>query len=1232
MRVRQVPVLMAVALLLGTMSTVPSQANPSATNPSSTNETVRSEQSKVATARTVTIAFTPRSTAVSRPQSREISRALAVVPRQSEATITVSGAVPRKGAKRSAAKLARQRTNATITAIRRSPGFDDSRMTIAREPARSVPASRSNRVRVVISWESPGSPPTEPRAVSATPGELLIVVGWEPPLFDNSEQPLRYRAYAIPGTTRPTGWIPSDATPSCEVTAGLRCTITGLPGDTPHTVAVVASNEFGSSPPSLWDKAAVTPWGTSGAQSTSTTLALPGAPGTPQLTASDGEVEVRWSAPTSGGGSITGYRVTIATSASGTFAGAGGTCSSGSTSASSATSCTASGLDNGTTYYVRVAAINAAGTGPDSDTSSGATPRGVPGRPAAPTATAGDGQATVSWSAPSDGGAAITGYTVQRSLFGGPFVDQPGCTSLAVTLTCTATGLINGAQVRFRVAAKNVAGYGPFSTAGTEITPFGLPGIVARPVATAGTLSVTVDWDEAPSNGSALTGYRVYQATGSASGSYSNVTSACSEVIDYPRATTCSLTGLTAGTEYFYKVAAVNAAGEGSLSAASIGVRPDSDTTAPDIEEVVPGNQSLDIYFSIDASSAGTIWSRYSANDGGTWSSWSDSGGRTSPITIGSLTNGMSYEVQLGVGTTSGSLRESGTASGTPIAPTPPGAPAAPTGTPNDGYVALSWAIPSDIGGSAVTGYRVQIATSASGPWSLPSGTCEPARTRNNTRTSCNATGLTNGTDYYFQVAAWNDGGLGAYSPSSVAIAPRGVPEQPAAPVGRGGVNEIVVTWTAPPIRGSAITGYRLHRATNAAGAFVALTSGGCASLTTSTAVTCTDTDSLVAGTDYYYKVAAISAAGDSPFSSSSGAVSPISDLTAPTITSVTAANRSASIAFTYSGSASNVQYSTDGGSTWNTRSPASSTSPLSVTGLSNGTTYEVQIRMVTSSGLTPSSASANVTPRTTPSAPAAPTGTAGNGQVTLRWSEPSDDGGSVITGYTVQASTDGSNYSNQAGCTALSLVFTCTATGLTGGTPYTFKVAAINAAGTGAYSSASSAITPTAATCAAGGTCSLGDTGPGGGTVFYVGSFTLTTTGQTMRYLEVAPVNWNGGSDPRKAWSGNTTGSVSTGTGIGTGAANTAAIVSQSGTADRAATLASSYRGGGLSDWFLPSSDEAYQLYVRRGLGLNLAAGGYWSSSQRDARSAWVVFMSNGSVTYNAKSLNFAVRPIRAF
>ena len=71
------------------------------------------------------------------------------------------------------------------------------------------------------------------------------------------------------------------------------------------------------------------------------------------------------------------------------------------------------GLTNGTAYTFRVAAINSVGTGSQSANSNTVTPATVPGAPTIGTATPGNGQATVTWSAPaSNGGSAITGYVV----------------------------------------------------------------------------------------------------------------------------------------------------------------------------------------------------------------------------------------------------------------------------------------------------------------------------------------------------------------------------------------------------------------------------------------------------------------------------------------------------------------------------------------------------------------------------------------------------------------------------------------------------------------------------------------------------------------------------------------------------------------------------------------------------------------------------------------------------
>jgi len=91
--------------------------------------------------------------------------------------------------------------------------------------------------------------------------------------------------------------------------------------------------------------------------------------------------------------------------------------------------------------------------------------------------------------------------------------------------------------------------------------------------------------------------------------------------------------------------------------------------------------------------------------------------------------------------------------------------------------------------------------------------------------------------------------------------------------------------------------------------------------------------------------------------------------------------------------------------------------------------------------------------PDTEPGAPTGVSGSAGDGQVTVSWTAPTDDGGSAVTGYTVTASPGGRTCSS--GSTS------CTVTGLTNGTGYRFSVTATNAVGTGPSSALSASVTP---------------------------------------------------------------------------------------------------------------------------------------------------------------------------
>ena len=113
---------------------------------------------------------------------------------------------------------------------------------------------------------------------------------------------------------------------------------------------------------------------------------------------------------------------------------------------------------------------------------------------------------------------------------------------------------------------------------------------------------------------------------------------------------------------------------------------------------------------------------------------------------------------------------------------------------------------------------------------------------------------------------------------------------------------------------------------------------------------------------------------------------------TAPTITSITPGDGSLSVDFTAPSSdggatISNYQYSTDNGATFTAFSPARTTSPLSITGLVNGTAYSVQIKAVNSVGAGAASASVNGTP-VAPAVPPSLTSSTYTGKVAVAFSQ----------------------------------------------------------------------------------------------------------------------------------------------------------------------------------------------------------------------------------------------------
>ena len=271
-----------------------------------------------------------------------------------------------------------------------------------------------------------------------------------------------------------------------------------------------------------------------------------------------------------------------------------------------------------------------------------------------------------------------------------------------------------------------------------------------------------------------------------------------------------------------------------------------------------------------------------------------------------------------------------------------------------------------------------------------------------------------------------------------------------------------------------------------------------------------------------------------------------------------------------------------------------------------------------------------------------------------------------AITGYTIT--------STGAPITSYSLVGTLptglsfdTTTGRTTGTPTETKTATtytvIGTSASGETATATYRLRVTG---------DIGDTGPGGGIIYYyraAGFSCGPTRAATCKYLEVAPARWLGTSDTSTRWAqqqpvdysattvGSGGGATATESAIGWGYRNTRAIVAQGNNATSASAVADSHTvtvsGVVYADWFLPSKDELNQMckWARNqawvsdatdcnGSGsLNSGPGAsgftayyYWSSSENANSLASSQSFDTGASRSDYKFNMFLIRPIRAF
>ena len=669
------------------------------------------------------------------------------------------------------------------------------------------------------------------------------------------------------------------------------------------------------------------------------------------------------------------------------------------------------GVSNGTSYTVRIRAVNAVGVSLPSYASTTVVPFSVPNAPVINSVESGDARITVNFTAGDANGSTTSyyEYCLIRNGVSGEFKIAPSVESPMVI-----SGLDNGVEynVLLRVVSTQNT-RSESSNTSSIIVPSAVPSTPIITKLLPGNGSIVVNWT-AVNNGSAITSV-LYNLNG---GPYVD-----SGSID----ASFAITGLVNGSSYSMRLVVVNSAGSSSPSAESAEVSPLSAPEPPTVLSVVPGESRVQVNLNPGNANGSSVLGYKYTLDGINYS-WVNT--NTSPISIYGLVNGTNYNISLAaVGETVGDS-SSVEISQTPVMPyRSPDAPVIQSISTDNNSAVVTF-VDGNANGLTLTGYK----------YSLDEINYMDISAVNNTIT---LTGLTNGTSYAVSMKAV----------STVSTSPPSVLSAPFVPY----------TAPSPPIIGRIVTGDRsvsisiVDGSANGSGATLAYrctfddTNYFWASSSTSPIVI---SSGLVNNQGYRIRVATKTELGMSAFCAQSSTFVPYTLPGQPVITTVIPGNAAALLYFIDGSSngrpISFYKYTING-----IEYPeVTGISPLQLTGLTNGTSYTVTLKNANLAGYSISSFASNVfIPYNMPSAPTITNLVPLANQIAV-FISPGNANGSVITRYSY--SLNGGSYVNTADA-ALSFVIT----GLTNGTNYTVAVKAENAAGVGAASATSAGVIP---------------------------------------------------------------------------------------------------------------------------------------------------------------------------
>ena len=592
-------------------------------------------------------------------------------------------------------------------------------------------------------------------------------------------------------------------------------------------------------------------------------------------------------------------------------------------------------------------------------------------------------------------------------------------------------------------------------------TPRGVPTKPDAPGLVAGNEKLVVSWGAPDSGGWPITSYDLrHRVAGSGESGWTEALSVWTSGVGGDLVRT--IPGLVNGVSYEVGVRAVNAAGDGGWSDSAQATPERTPPEKPQPPSLTAGDEDGELVVSWAALGDGgwpitsyDLRHRVAGSGESGWtealSVWTSGVGGDLKHTVGSLVNGVSYEVGVRAVNAAGDGGWSDSAQGTPKGvPAKPDAPGLVAG--NEKLV-VWWGAP-DSGGWPITSYdlRHRVAGSGESGWTEALSVWTSGVGGDLVRT---IPGLVNGVSYEVGVRAVNAAGDGGWSDSAQAT-PRGVPTKPSPPTLTPYNGRLAVAWTAPVNDGgAAVSSYDVSHSRDDGSSWIvvdpAWTSGPLSHTVSG----------LVNGVSHLVRVRAVSAAGEGGWSDSAQAT-PRGVPERPLAPSLAVGDEELVVSWVAPDSGGSavtsydVRYSRDDGNWMPAFSVISGVRTRTIRGLVNGVSYEVGVRAVNALGDGDWSDSAQATPAAVPAKPVAPTLVAYNEELEVSWAAPGD-GGSEITSYDVRhrvaGSGDGWSEALSVWTSGVGGDLVRTIPGLVNGVSYEVGVRAVNAAGDGDWS-----------------------------------------------------------------------------------------------------------------------------------------------------------------------------------